>query len=310
MTDAIQLRTIEFEGTDSGPHLLITGGVHGNEFTPMAAIRKLSKLIDANVLTGRLTLVPIVNRAAFLNGARTAEDGLDLARTCPGRCDGSVTERTAVALSELIRSADYYVDLHTGSSTESLSPMSGYVLHKSEEILNKQREMARAFNLPIIWGTSATLEGRSLSVARDANVPAIYTEYMGSGMCDADGVQDYVDGCLNVMASLGMIERTLPDSAIEHVVEDDRPDSGHMQVQNPSPITGFFESYAKLGDTIRAGECIGMAIDLNDDTAIPVVAGHEGIVLGLRTFSRVLKGESVAVLIETNAGKTKTSSKR
>jgi sialidase-1 len=55
--------------------------------------------------------------------------------------------------------------------------MSGYVLHKSAEILEKQLEMARAFNLPIIWGTSATLEGQSLSVARDANVPALYSQY-------------------------------------------------------------------------------------------------------------------------------------
>ena len=42
--------------------------------------------------------------------------------------------------------------------------------------------MARAFNLPLIWGTDASLEGRSLSVARDAAVPAIYAEYLGGGV--------------------------------------------------------------------------------------------------------------------------------
>lgn len=41
--------------------------------------------------------------------------------------------------------------------------------------------MARAFGLPLIWGTDPTLPGRSLSVARDANVPAIYAEYLGGG---------------------------------------------------------------------------------------------------------------------------------
>ncbi|MCH8241205.1 MAG: succinylglutamate desuccinylase/aspartoacylase family protein [Planctomycetes bacterium] len=29
------------EGQTTGPHLLITGGVHGDEFEPMAAIRRL-----------------------------------------------------------------------------------------------------------------------------------------------------------------------------------------------------------------------------------------------------------------------------
>ena len=44
------------------------------------------------------------------------DDQLDLARTCPGRSDGSVTEQTAWALSESIRSADFYIDLHTGGT--------------------------------------------------------------------------------------------------------------------------------------------------------------------------------------------------
>ena len=35
-------------------------------------------------LRGRLTLIPLVNEAAYQLGRRTAEDGLDLARTCPG----------------------------------------------------------------------------------------------------------------------------------------------------------------------------------------------------------------------------------
>ena len=50
---------------------------------------------------GLLTLVPIVNEAAYLRGSRTAEDELDLARVCPGDPNGSITERTAHALSEL-----------------------------------------------------------------------------------------------------------------------------------------------------------------------------------------------------------------
>ncbi len=79
-----------------------------------------------------------------------------------------MTERTAFALSQLIRVADYYIDLHTGGTKLCVSPMTGYMLHSDSGILEQQRKMARAFNLPIVWGTSASLEGRSLSVARDA----------------------------------------------------------------------------------------------------------------------------------------------
>ncbi|HAH45285.1 MAG TPA: succinylglutamate desuccinylase, partial [Planctomycetaceae bacterium] len=52
-----------------------------------------------------------------------------------------------------------------------------YTLHSNPEILDMQRRMALALNLPVVWGTSAHLNGRSLSAARDLGVPAIYAEW-------------------------------------------------------------------------------------------------------------------------------------
>src|ERR1043166_8081406 len=126
MTMATSKRLIRSEviaGQGSGPHLLITGGVHGDEFEPPLAIRRLMQHPDLAAGRGRVTLVPVANEAAFARDQRVAEDGLDLARTCPGRADGSVTERTAWALAELIRTADYYIDLHTGGTTLSIWPL-------------------------------------------------------------------------------------------------------------------------------------------------------------------------------------------
>src|SRR4051812_7654830 len=101
-----QLHTKVFEGNSAGPHLLITGGVHGDEFEPPLAICRLIERPELAEIRGRLTLVPVVNEAAFARAHRVAEDGLDLARTCPGRPDGSITEQTAFALTELIHRAD------------------------------------------------------------------------------------------------------------------------------------------------------------------------------------------------------------
>ena len=150
MRDDVGIAKVEFTGVEPGPHLLITGGVHGDEFEPMAAIRRLIRRFATGdcpepLKTGTLTLVPVVNEAAFLHGERTAPDGLDLARVCPGSLDGSETERTAHALSELIRQADYYVDLHSGGTAFSVLPMTGYTLHADRRGLDRQREMARAF---------------------------------------------------------------------------------------------------------------------------------------------------------------------
>lgn len=302
MNETIELQRVVVEGVKKGPHLLITGGVHGDEFESIAAIRRLIAQSNEGTLKGlkgTLDLVPIVNEPAYLRGRRTAEDELDLARVCPGDPDGTITKRTAHALSELIRAADYYIDLHTGGTICSVWPMSGYSLHPNTNVLKEQRAMARAFNLPVIWGTTPHLDGRSLSVARDNNIPAIYTEYGGSGTCNPQGVEDYVEGCLNVMGYLDMIDRILPTSKVKYVVEDDRPDSGNMQTYNQTPLTGYFETAVDLGQRVQKGDLLGTVFDTLGSTSHPMYAKSTGYVLVLHTYPRVLEGDMVAVILQT-----------
>jgi predicted deacylase len=301
----MQLRQQTIRGSGDRPHLLVTGGVHGDEFEPVAAIRRLGELLDPARLRGKVTLVPVVNEPAFAQGSRTADDGLDLARTCPGRPDGSITERIGHALSELIGSADLYVDLHSGGKAMEILPLVGYMLHPDPAVLDTQRRLARAFNLPIIWGTTASLDGRSLSVARDAGVPAVYAEWGGGGRCDPEGVAAYVDGCLDLMTAEGMLDRPSRPSVVEHVVEDDRPESGHMQVCYPSPISGLFEPAVTLGDKVSAGDTLGRVTDCREGQTVSIESTQQGIVSCLRSFARVDQGDSLAVVleVETSAGR-------
>ncbi len=290
-----------FAGREPGSRVLVTGGVHGDEFEPMAAVRRLIALFRTHpLLRGSVTLVPVVNEPAFRRGSRVAEDGLDLARTCPGRADGSVTERIAHELSALIRAADYYIDLHTGGTRLRVLPLVGYTLHPDAAILDAQRRMARAFGLPVVWGTDPNLEGRSLSVARDAKVPAIYAEYHGGGSCDPAGVEAYVGGCLRVFAGVGMIDGAPPVPAVSQlVVEDPRPGSGHMQVNHPAPCEGFFEPLVTLGQGVREGDALGTVTNPLGDRAETIRAAYAGVVIVLHTFARIDAGTSVAVVLPT-----------
>lgn len=296
----MELASHEVVGHRPGPHLLITGGVHGDEFEPMAAVRALIGRLRPEDLRGRVTLIPVVNEPAFRLGRRCAEDGLDLARTCPGRADGSVTEQIAFALSQRIRAANLYVDLHTGGTRLRVLPLVGYTLHPEAEVLETQRRMARAFRLPIVWGTDPTLPGRSLSVACAARVPAIYAEYQGGGGLDPAGVTAYVEGCLNVMSAFGLLDApALPPLPELLIVEDRRTGSGHMQVNHPSPHEGFFEPAVQLGDRVPAGDVLGTVTNVLGTSVEIVRAHHGGLVLVLHTFARVDRGDSVAVVLET-----------
>jgi predicted deacylase len=297
------LITQTIHGHAPGPKFLISAGVHGDEWEPMAAVRLLMQTIQPDALKGTLTLVPVVNAAAYGRGERTAaEDNLDLARTCPGDPAGSVTQRTAHALSELIRAADYYIDLHTGGKLFTLIPLAGYTLHKNPAVLDAQRKMAHAFNLPFIWGTTPNLDGRSLSVARDANVPAIYVEHGGGTQFDLAAVRDLVNGCLNVMADVGMIDFPRPASNILTLVEDPRENSGHLQINYPSPLDGIFEPAAIPGQWMEKGESIGRVTDPLTGHAVDIPAEQSGLLVMLRAAPRVPKNEALAAIVAAPKG--------
>src|SRR5262245_33955690 len=66
------LSLCEIRGRKPGPHVLITAGVHGNDFEPVAAVRRLIKRLRPQELRGRVTLVPVVNEPAC---ARSRGDG-------------------------------------------------------------------------------------------------------------------------------------------------------------------------------------------------------------------------------------------
>jgi predicted deacylase len=298
MHHELAVRTIV--GDRDGPHVLITAGVHGDEFEPMAAVRQLIQELSPSQLRGRVTLIPCVNEPAFRRGERTAEDGLDLARTCPGRAAGSVTERIACLLSEQIRLADYYVDLHTGGTKLTVYPLTGYMLHPRAEILAVQRRMARAFGLPLVWGTDPNLNGRSLSVARDAGVPAIYAEYLGGAACDRRGVAALVRGCRNVLAELKLTDQPDPLPVEPLVVEDPRSNSGFMQINHPAPCEGFFEPARRLGQQVRQGDLLGTITDLLGQRREPVAAAQTGCLIVLHAFARVTPGECLGVILETD----------
>ena len=292
----VELTTICLRAQVTGPRLVITAGVHGDEYEPMLAVRRLVGEFEEHLLAGSVTLVPVVNENAFTRGQRTADDELDLARVCPGKDEGSVTERTAAALSRLIRTADFYIDLHTGGRLYRILPLAGYILHSDSDVLKSQQSMAKAFGVPIVWGTNSRFDGRSLSVARDELVPAIYVEYGGAELSVA-AIEPLVEGCLRVAAHLEMIDPVALPRGVEYFVEDDREDSGYLQIQHPSPMAGLFEPRVQLGCVVQAGDLLGEVIDPLSERRSPVVAESKGILLFVRVSPCVQKGDGLCGIL-------------
>ena len=284
------------KSASKGPNGLIIAGVHGDEYQPVLAVMKLIDQLQGSLISGTVTLVPITNRNAYFSGARVGEDNLDLARTCPGNTEGTVTEKVAAEISELIREADFFIDMHTGGNLFDISPLSGYMLHQDSAVLEKQRAMAKAFNLPIVWGTSPELEGRTLSVARDANVPAIYSEYRG-GDYRTEGVDSLVSGCLNVLKYFGMLENQVTPDKPKYFVEDDKPGSGHLQVMHPAPEEGLFVATVNLGDLVTEGDKLGYLLRESGEKGAAILAQKSGLVFLKRAVPMAKAGDALAGIL-------------
>jgi len=293
------LKKLTVRGSPDGPHLLITSGIHGDEFEPMEATRRVFKQVQSiqNQLTGKLTVVPIVNQPAFQLGSRTGDDQLDLARVCPGNKEGSSTEQIAYAVSALIRSCDFYIDMHSGGRLFDIQPFAGYLLHKNPDTLKAQRKLAMAFLLPIIWGTEPGLLGRTLSIASDENIPAIYTEIGGGGAYREHHTKMAVEGCINVLKQLGMIPSKPKELKVSYHLEDYRPGSGHLQSYLPAPCSGFYLPNVINGQWVEKGEIIGSIQDDLGESLIRIKADQNGIVINLRNVPSVKKGDSLGLIL-------------
>ena len=278
-----------------GPTVLITAGVHGDEFEPMLALYRLSARLPQILTCGSVIALPAVNVGAVRSGTRCGPDGLDLTRICPGDAFGTPAQRDAHAVSQLIRSSDFLIDLHTGGRILDIHPMCGYMIHPNASILAKQREMARAFGLPLIWGTDPAPNGRTLSVARDAGIPSMYVEYGGGSVVRPHIEEAYVDGCLRVLSLLDMIPESFirPAEPVRWWVEDDRPDQGHLQSKMPSPADGVFIAAVSLGQPIYKGDLWGYVFDPLRGDRQEVRAEEDGLVLFLRAEAVVKTGDSL-----------------
>ena len=284
-----------------GPSVLIIAGVLGDEYEPIIAATHLISIVLKELKKGKVTIVPIVNTTAVANGNRHGSDGLDLARVCPGEAQGSVTEMDAANISTIIRQSDYLIDMHNGGKLFDIYPLAGYMLHPDNNVLEQQRAMAKAFGLPIIWGTDHAPNGRTLSVARDYNIPAIYVEYGGGISAREEIIDAYTAGCIGVLEKLGMMEANQSShKSPEHIVEDPTPQQGHLQAKMPSPAEGIFVPAVKLGQMIEAGEHWGAIHHLGTGNQTKVCADISGMVLFLRVDAKVKIGDSLGGILPIN----------
>ena len=149
-------------GSKAGKTLVVTAGIHGDEFEGVRAILDTYALLDPTVMTGTMIAVPVANPPAFWSGTRVSPlDNKNLARVFPGRENGTPTDVVAFHLGHaVIARADFYLDLHSAGVKLLMPTMVGYDASDA-----RSYEAALIFGSPVIWGHPSIEPGRTISFA-------------------------------------------------------------------------------------------------------------------------------------------------
>jgi predicted deacylase len=283
-------------GHDTGPTLIVTAGVHGDEYEGVEAIPEVYRQTDPAALSGTLFMIPICNVPAYETITRSSPiDGLNLARTFPGDPAGTITQRIADTIAtQVLPHADFYIDLHSGGMMYDIPTLVGYIQEESE-LGEKSLGGALAFGAPILWGhPTPVAPGRTLSSAVELGVPCVYTEASGGGLARPDDVACFTDGVINVMKWLGMHEGDPhPRPADHHLLGN-----GNIDQSILSPVSGYYRAEVDLLDEVRKGQRLGTIRDLFGEVTAEVQANADGVVIMLRRFHQVRVGDGLALITQ------------
>lgn len=289
---AWQLPLLAVTGSEPGATLVVTAGVHGDEYEGIEAIAKIFQQTDPATLRGTLVMVPVCNVPAYEAATRSSPvDGLNLARVFPGDADGMLTQRIAYWMAEkLLREADFYIDLHSGGVAAQIPTLIGYI-HDAGELGQRSRAGAEAFGAPVLWGHPLPLPpGRTISAATEFGVPALYTEAPGGGYARPDDVACFAQGVINVMRHLDMLDGEPQPRAMTHDLYGD----GNLDKVLSAPVAGYFRAEVDLLAEVNANQRLGVVCDFSGETLAEIRANRAGVVIMLRRVHRVHPGDGLA----------------
>jgi uncharacterized protein len=280
--DGLEHPAFEARGARDGPHVTLIAGIHGCEYSSIAAVTRFMNELDIEELSGSITAVPVVSMQSFERRSPfvVPEDGKNLNRCFPGTYEGTYTDALARSIfDELIAPSDVLIDLHGGDLVEALEP---FAIYDASPVEERAKALAVAFGLPYVVreDPSAGLAGMTCSAAAAAGIPAVIAEAGGCGLLDPAAVELLVEGTRNALRSLEMLPGPVrpPRADMRAVGAFDWLRCRHA---------GFWTASVGVGDEVEEGGLLGRVTTLHGDAQEEIHAPRDGVVLFLTTSAAV-----------------------
>ena len=269
-----QLPATILHGEQPGKTVLITAGIHAEEYVGIQSALELSEMLKVQKIAGTVVIVKVVNRKAFevRSGSESHEDGKNLNRVFPGDREGTWSERLAYAIEkELLSIADYYIDLHSGDSYEQLTPYVYYAGAAAKEVVEQSREMAQQADVPYMVASNVAMGG-CYNYAASLGIPSILLERGQMGGWTKEESHSTRRDVRNILCHLGIYQG-----------EKDYRNYYPLEVKDlcyqAANEQGLWYPCKKPGDMIQQGDILGVIKDYEGKILEVCKAEYGGVIL-------------------------------
>ena len=287
-----QWPTVEICGQRPGPHLCVMAGMHVNEVSSIEAVVQLQRRVAPAHLRGSIAILPILNLPAV--PARSQYvcpiDGKNINFSFPGRAEGSFSEALADAiLGEWAAEAEVLIDLHGGDLCEKVARFSICQMTGDKDHDDDALALARCFDAEIIAAldpAEMAAPGRACTGRARAGRRAVMAEAGANGILDPVSTAYHLNGVLNVMTLLGMIEGPPIPPTRDQVVT-----GRYLWIETPRP--GLLHARAEPGMRVAEGQILARILDVFGDEIAQIRAPAAGLVLWRINHGMAGEGEKV-----------------
>ncbi len=288
----VRMPIVIINGSQPGPRLALTAGVHFGEFVGIEALRSVLKVVDPATLKGQIVACPLANPPSSYGHRMDASplDEINPNRVFPGNPAGKPTERMVAWLFDnLVRSSNVYLDLHGGGVCSHLISFAAYRTTGNEAQDRQALELADAFGLTNVVRGKSPGGGNSHAAASREQIVSLLIEAGQMGDRPPELVNRVRDGVLRVMEKMGMIASSLPpvEEPIRHWVWADEIDS---------TLEGLWYPEFEMGDEVQKGALLGRIVDPLDNLLSTVYATGSGKVFYGKRGLIVNCGDTLAAI--------------
>jgi succinylglutamate desuccinylase len=259
----------QWTGPKPGPHVMILGGIHGNEVTGSMLVEELRRDLDAGMvaLSAGTLVLALGNPRAIASSTRGSEPHADLNRVftdarLADAADASYEAQRARELAPLLASADYLVDLHATNK-----PSEAFLVLVTDT--PKHRELCRFFACEkIVHVPETVIPGTTIGLVE---------RHRGTGIC-------FESGWVGDLSRVGEMRRSV-EAILRHaglLAPADAPalqDGQQLVVLTDAiTLTGAGFAFAE-GRGQRSFEPFAAGDLLGHHGAAPLVAPYDGILM-------------------------------